>query len=135
MAWREQLVRTSLKKKQALTGWQQLQNKITKTGRGKLDNRRKKEARKLLKECKDAVPVWIMPLSRVFESFDLVNTKFDVVILDEASQSDITSLVAFAIAKKVVIVGDKEQVTPDAVGQELGQVQALIDELLQDIPN
>ncbi|MCB9026378.1 MAG: AAA family ATPase [Bdellovibrionaceae bacterium] len=135
MAWREQLNRTGLKERQALTGWQQLQNKLTKSGRGKLDNVRKKEARKLLKKCKDAVPVWIMPLARVFESFDLVNTKFDVIILDEASQSDITSLVAFAIAKKVIIVGDKEQVTPDAVGQELGKVQALIDELLQDIPN
>ena len=39
-----------------------------------------------------------MPLSRVVESFDIATTKFDVVISDEASQSDILGLVAFAIA-------------------------------------
>jgi hypothetical protein len=33
------------------------------------------------------------------------------------------------------VVGDKEQVTPDAVGQRLDQVQRLIDTNLQDIPN
>ncbi|MCB9073038.1 MAG: AAA family ATPase [Bdellovibrionaceae bacterium] len=135
LAWRFQHSRTGLKEKQALTGWQQLQNKITKTGRGVRDVQVKREARKTLKDCKNAVPVWIMPLSKVFDSFDLAQTKFDVVLLDEASQSDITALVAFAIAKQVIVVGDNEQVTPHAVGQELGKIQSLIDELLQGIPN
>lgn len=135
LAWRYQHARTGLREKQALTGWQQLQGKITKTGKGKRDVYLKREARKTLKDCKNAVPVWIMPLSRVFDSFDLVHTKFDVVLLDEASQSDITALVAFAIAKQVIVVGDNEQVTPYAVGQELGKIQSLIDELLQGVPN
>lgn len=135
LAWRFQHQRTGLKEKQALTGWQQLQNKITKTGRGKRDLHLKREARNTLKNCKNAVPVWIMPLSRVFDSFDLVQTKFDVILLDEASQSDISALVAFAIAKQVIVVGDNEQVTPQAVGQELSKVQALIEEYLQGIPN
>ena len=135
LAWRFQHSRTGLVEKQALTGWQQLQNKITKTGKGKRDVHLKREARKTLKNCKGAVPVWIMPLSRVYESFDLVNTKFDVLLLDEASQSDITALVAFSIAKQVIVVGDDEQVTPHAVGQELGKIQSLIDELLVGIPN
>lgn len=135
LAWRFQHSRTGLKEKQALTGWQQLQNKITKSGKGKRDVHIKREARKTLKDCKNAVPVWIMPLSRVFDSFDLVSTKFDVILLDEASQSDITALVAFAIAKQVIVVGDNAQVTPYAVGQELGKIQSLIDELLQGIPN
>jgi very-short-patch-repair endonuclease/NAD(P)-dependent dehydrogenase (short-subunit alcohol dehydrogenase family) len=135
LAWRFQHSRTGLKENQALTGWQQLQSKITKSGKGKRDVHVKREARKTLKDCKNAVPVWIMPLSRVFDSFDLVQTKFDVILLDEASQSDITALVAFAIAKQVIVVGDKEQVTPYAVGQELGKIQSLIDELLQGVPN
>ena len=33
------------------------------------------------------------------------------------------------------MVGDKEQVTPDAVGQRLDHVQRLIDTNLQGIPN
>ena len=37
--------------------------------------------------CRSAVPVWIMPLSRVVESFDLATTRFDVVIIDEAQRS------------------------------------------------
>lgn len=135
LAWKFQHSRTGLKEKQALTGWQQLQSKITKSGRGVRDIHVKREARKTLKDCKNAVPVWIMPLSRVYESFDLVQTKFDVILLDEASQSDINALVAFSIAKQVIVVGDSEQVTPQAVGQELGKIQSLIDELLQGIPN
>lgn len=135
LAWKFQHARTGLRERQALTGWQQLQAKITKTGKGTRDIHLKREARKTLKDCKNAVPVWIMPLSRVFDSFDLVHTKFDVILLDEASQSDITALVAFAIAKQVIVVGDNEQVTPYAVGQELGKIQSLIDELLQGIPN
>lgn len=135
LAWSYQQKRTGLKEKQALSGWQLLQKKITKSGKGKRDVHIKREARNTLKDCKNAVPVWIMPLSRVFDSFDLVQTKFDVIILDEASQSDITSLVAFVIAKQVIVVGDNAQVTPHAVGQELGKIQMLIDELLQGIPN
>lgn len=135
LAWRFQHSRTGLKEKQALHGWQQLQDKITKSGKGKRDVHIKRESRKTLKDCKNAVPVWIMPLSRVFDSFDLVTTKFDVILLDEASQSDISALVAFAIAKQVIVVGDNAQVTPYAVGQELGKIQSLIDELLQGIPN
>ena len=135
LAWRYQLGRTGLVERQALTGWQQLQNRITKTGRGKRDAILRKESQRTLKNCKNAVPVWIMPLSRIFESFDLTTTKFDVLILDEASQSDITALVAFSIAKQVIVVGDKEQVTPSAVGEELGKIQVLIDEILKDIPN
>lgn len=135
LAWRYQLDRTGLKERQAITGWQQLQAKLTKSGRGKLDAVRKREAKKLLTDCKGSVPVWVMPLSKVFESFDLTTTKFDVVILDEASQSDITALVAFAIAKQIIVVGDSEQVTPQAVGQELMKIQGLIDELLDGVPN
>lgn len=135
LAWKYQHTRTGLHERQALTGWQQLQNRITRTGRGRRDLQLKREARKTLKNCKNAVPVWIMPLSRVFDSFDLVQTKFDVILIDEASQSDITALAAFAIAKQVIVVGDNEQVTPYAVGQDLGKIQSLIDELLQGVPN
>lgn len=135
LSWRYQKKRTGLKEQLALHGWEQLQSKLTKSGTGKLDAQRKREAQKILKDCKNAVPVWIMPLSRVFDSFDLVHAKFDVLILDEASQSDITALVAFAIAKQVIVVGDDQQVTPYAVGQELGKIQSLINELLQGVPN
>lgn len=55
--------------------------------------------------------------------------------IDEASQSDVTALAALYFGREHVVVGDKEQVTPDAVGQRLDPVQRLIDTNLQGIPN
>jgi very-short-patch-repair endonuclease len=58
-----------------------------------------------------------------------------VVIIDEASQSDVMALVALYLGHNVVVVGDHEQVSPSAVGQETTVIQNLIDQFLQGIPN
>ncbi len=134
LAWAAQFERTGLEQQQALAGWLALHKKIGK-GSGKNAARLKEEAKRTLIKCREAVPVWIMPLSRVVENFDLATTRFDVVILDEASQCDILGLPCFAMAREVAVVGDHEQVSPYAVGHELDKIQALIDELLDDIPN
>jgi very-short-patch-repair endonuclease len=76
-----------------------------------------------------------MPLSRVVENFDPRVTRFDVVIIDEASQSDVMALVALYLGKTVLVVGDHEQVSPSAVGQDLGIIQNLIFQYLPGIPN
>jgi very-short-patch-repair endonuclease len=76
-----------------------------------------------------------MPLSRVVENFDPRLTRFDVVIIDEASQSDVMALVALYLGKTVLVVGDHEQVSPSAVGQDLGIIQNLIFQYLPGIPN
>jgi len=132
--WRAQMERTGLKQQQALNGWLALHKKMGR-GTGKQVGKLKKEARKTLLECRQAVPVWIMPISRVLESFDLTTTKFDVLIVDEASQSDIRALSVFALARDVVVVGDHEQVSPYAVGFKTERIQDLIDEMLENIPN
>lgn len=134
LAWRAQFGRTALKQQQALSGWLALHKKIGK-GTGKRVGRLKDEARKTLAECRHAVPVWIMPLSRVVESFDIATARFDVVIIDEASQSDVLGLVAFAMGKDIAVVGDHEQVSPYAVGYKTDTIAGLIDEMLIDIPN
>jgi superfamily I DNA and/or RNA helicase len=133
-SWKAQLERTGLPQQQALNGWLALHKKMGK-GTGKQVGRLKEEAKRTLLKCRQAVPVWIMPISRVLESFDLTTTKFDVLIIDEASQSDIRALAVFALAKNVVVVGDHEQVSPYAVGLQADKVQELIDEMLVDIPN
>ena len=97
--------------------------------------RLRRQAACLMAECRGAVPVWIMPLSRVVENFDPRSTRFDVLIVDEASQSDAFALLALSMARKVVVVGDHEQVSPSAVGQNLTTVQSLIDTHLEGIPN
>jgi len=134
LSWRAQIERTGLKQQQALNGWLGLYRKIGK-GTGKLVGKFKDEARRVLLECHQAVPVWIMPLSRALESFELGTITFDVVIIDEASQCDVFGLAAFGLARKVVVIGDHEQVSPYAIGFELDRGQGLIDEFLDGIPN
>jgi len=132
--WAAQRERTGLQAQQALIGFVQTIRKVGK-GTGKRAPELMRQARKLLALARRSVPVWIMPLSRVYESFDPRETKFDVVIIDEASQSDVTALAALYLGREHVVVGDKEQVTPDAVGQNLDEVQRLISTDLQGIPN
>ena len=132
--WAAQRERTALQSQQALMGYVQTIRKVGK-GTGKRVPELLRRARQLLASARRAVPVWVMPLSRVYESFDPRETRFDVVIIDEASQSDVTALAALYFGREHVVVGDKEQVTPDAVGQRLDHVQRLIDTNLQGIPN
>jgi very-short-patch-repair endonuclease len=132
---KNQIERTGPEQRQALRGWVQTQNKITKQGTGVLDDFRRKESRNLLRKCKSAVPVWIMPLKRVLDNFNLVDDSFDVLIIDEASQADLTNLPVFSIAKKVIVVGDDKQVSPSGAGVKLVGLESLIDEFLKEIPN
>jgi very-short-patch-repair endonuclease len=132
--WAAQCERTGLQAKQALMGFVQTIRKIGK-GTGKRVPELLRKARELLASARRAVPVWIMPLGRVYESFDPRETKFDVVIIDEASQSDVTALAALYLGSEHVVVGDKEQVTPDAIAQRIDEVTRLISTDLHGIPN
>lgn len=132
-AWAAQVRRTTVEQRRALQGWREYMRKIGK-GKGKRAPRLLAEARKLMPACQSAVPVWIMPLSLVARNFDMSRNRFDVVIIDEASQADITALVAVYLGKQVLVVGDDEQVSPLGVGQNLDELQRLIDEHLRGIP-
>src|SRR3989441_3378629 len=134
LAWRAQVERTGLKQQQALNGWLGLYRKIGK-GTGKLVGKFKDEARRGLLEGHQAGAVWVMALSRAPGSVELGTITFDVIIVDEASQCDVLGLAAFGLAKKVVVIGDHEQVSPYAIGFEVDRVQGLIDEFLDGIPN
>ncbi len=133
-AWSKQVDRTSPRARRNLTGWLDYQKQIGK-GTGKRAPMLQKKALELLTHCKDSVPVWIMPLSKVIEAYDLAQTRFDVVIIDEASQCDVNGLFAFGLARQIVVVGDDQQVSPLAVGQKLDTIQTLIDLHLDGIPN
>ena len=91
-------------------------------GTGKSANRYRKAARQAADAVKGALPCWIMPHSRVSESLPAEFGIFDLVIVDEASQSTLSSLPALFRAKQILVVGDDKQVSPDNVG--LNQEQA-----------
>jgi very-short-patch-repair endonuclease len=133
-SWAAQLSRIGVTEQQALMGWASVIRRIGK-GTGKRASVLLEEAKRLMSLARQAVPVWIMPLARVVENFDPRTAKFDVVILDEASQCDLMGLIALYMGRQAVVVGDHEQVSPDAVGQDVGIIQQLIDSHLSGIPN
>lgn len=92
-------------------------------GTGTRAVRYRQDARKAAEQANPAVPCWIMPHYRVSESLPAQFGCFDLVIIDEASQSDLSALPALLRAKKVLIVGDDKQVSPEGVG--LGEEKVL----------
>lgn len=136
-AWYHLLRKTegNISMRQALQGWKQTVKKIGK-GTGKTAPALKAEARKLMSKCQDAVPAWIMPINRALESLDPKVNRFDIVIIDEASQSDISSLAILYMGRKLIIVGDDKQVSPMAVGVEIDKMSALQQMYIRDkLPN
>ena len=125
-AWYHLLRKTEhdISMKQALQGWKLTVKKIGK-GTGKNAPMYRAEARKLMVKCQEAVPAWIMPIGKALESLNPRTNKFDIIIIDEASQSDISSLAILYMGKKLVIVGDDKQVSPMAVGVQVDKMNVL----------
>lgn len=101
-------------------------------GTGKRAPRYRRDARRAAAEANPAVPCWIMAHYRVSESLPPKLGCFDLVIIDEASQSDLTALPAILRAQKVLIVGDDKQVSPEGIGQEEQKIRALMARSLHD---
>ncbi|WP_164959907.1 AAA domain-containing protein [Clostridium estertheticum] len=133
-AWHLKIKNKTQAQTQAIEGWRATIRQVGK-GTGKSAPMLLKKARELMPLCQSAIPVWIMSLNRVAENFDPQKNKFDVVIIDEASQAGILSLSALYLGKKIIIVGDDEQVSPDTVGIKTEEINALIEQHLQGIPN
>lgn len=136
-AWSEQLKRlqSDNSMRQALVGWLDTAKRLASTRQLEKRQTLLSEARKLMRKCSEAVPVWIMPISIMAESFDPQTTKFDVVIIDEASQADINALIPLYMGKQIIVVGDHEQVTPLGVGKDQTILENLRKSMLKDIPN
>lgn len=62
------------------------------------------------------LPAWVMPLHKLWDTVDAQPGMFDTVIVDEASQAGIDSLALLLLAKRIVVVGDDKQNSPEAVG-------------------
>jgi len=137
-AWCQLLCNTGsdIGMRQALIGWKQTARKIGK-GNGKNVPLYRKQAMEQMAQCQKAVPAWIMSISKAMDSFDPVVNKFDIIIIDEASQCDISTLGILYMAEKFIIVGDNQQVSPLAVGTDLDKINALRNIHIKDvnIPN
>ncbi|WP_156885715.1 AAA domain-containing protein [Massilia niastensis] len=76
--------------------------------------RYRRDAQKAMVDAQAAVPCWIMSHARVSESLPAELGAFDLVIVDEASQSDLWALPAVLRGKQILVVGDDKQVSPEA---------------------
>lgn len=107
-------------------------NAIQKIGKGtgKRAVRYRRDARVAAAQANPAVPCWIMPHYRVSESLPAELGCFDLVVIDEASQSDLTALPSLLRAMKALIVGDDKQVSPEGVGLEEEKIRSLMSRFL-----
>jgi len=135
-----------------ISAWINLKDRVTKTqkealasfalsmkqrgkGTGKYAAKHLNDAKNALMIGKDAVPVWIMPINTIHQLFpDPKAGMFDVVIFDEASQVDARGLNIAYLGKKLLIVGDDEQVSPTSF-TNFAKVTDLITRYISGVPN
>ncbi len=101
---------------QELKGLEATFKKLKSTRQPTLKAKLKAEIQRGFPACLEAVPVWIMSISRLVETLNPEVIEFDVVIIDEASQIDLMGLIPLFMCKEVIIVGDDQQITPELVG-------------------
>lgn len=130
-AWSFCFSRLKEEHRRHMEAWQQSMRRLGK-GTGKHAPRHRREAQGHLNECREAVPAWVMPLHRVWDTVYPAPGMFDLIIVDEASQCGVEALPLFYLGKKILIVGDDKQISPDAVGLPRDAVHRLMEEFLHD---
>ncbi|MGX4656417.1 AAA domain-containing protein [Micromonospora sp. SCSIO 07396] len=130
-AWLEVSLALDDRRRAALADWTTALRKIGK-GTGKNAAQWQGHAQKAMTAAVDAVPVWVMSVDRAIEQF-AGGARFDVVIVDEASQADLFALPVLTLAERAVVVGDDQQIGPQL--SFVGSVTGLINSHLVDVPS
>ncbi|MGW1005716.1 AAA domain-containing protein [Streptomyces sp. NPDC002520] len=126
-AWHRCLGLLTGDQSRALSAYQQAARRIS----GKYQHRYRRDAQAALRKAQTAVPAWIMPLHQVAETVPMDRPGlFDVVIVDEASQSGLEAMLLSWLADRMVVVGDSKQVSPSNVGLKQDEYFHLRDRLL-----
>ncbi|MDO8729407.1 MAG: AAA domain-containing protein [bacterium] len=103
-------------------------------GTGPNATRHRRDAQRAMQDAQGAVPCWIMSHNKVSETLPATLGSFDLVVVDEASQSDLWSLPAVLRGKKILVVGDDKQVSPDGGFISATHIQTLKNRFLADQP-
>lgn len=131
-AWKACLEGMSTREMQALQIYRQQMASVGK-GTGKFAEKFRQSAREAMAEAQLAVPAWIMPIRQVLASVPPQQDVFDVVIVDEASQAELTSAFLLWLAPRMIVVGDDKQCTPAEVTQ--GALAPIFDRLDNELPD
>lgn len=129
--WMQLARNTSASTRAALQAYLNAIQRIGK-GTGKRAARYRQDAREAASDAHAAIPCWIMPHYRVSETLPARMGLFDLVIIDEASQSDLSALPAIFRGRRLLIVGDDRQVAPEAIGIEEERIKALMQRHLSE---
>ena len=120
--------------RQHLVAWSKSVRSIGK-GKGKYAPLHRRNAKEHLNECRSAIPAWVMPLYRVAETIKPGQELFDVVIVDESSQSGPEALLLGFLAKTLIVVGDDKQISPNYAGIDFADVNKLRARHIPDLPH
>ncbi|GAB2669396.1 hypothetical protein GCM10027169_34070 [Gordonia jinhuaensis] len=133
-AWQKCLDRMSVAQLQAVQSYRDHMINAGK-GSGKHAGRFLRGAREAMATARTAVPAWIMPISSVLVTIPPQQNSFDVVIVDEASQADISATFLLWLASRIIVFGDDRQCAPVTAGStRLDDVFASLDANLPDMP-
>lgn len=116
---------------QNLIAWTKTLARIGK-GAGRYASRHRRIARQYLMACTPKIPAWIMPLHKLWEMVEPTPGLFDTVIVDEASQAGIEALTLLLLAKRIVVVGDDKQNSPEGAGILEEDIARLAREYLEE---
>lgn len=127
--WLALLTATTPRIKTALENYRSAVRKMGK-GTGAKAPRYRKEIQQNAQTISSVIPCWILPHAKVSEMLPAEFNMFDLVIIDEASQSDWSALPSMLRAKKILVVGDDKQVSPDTVGLEEDKIRRIMSKHL-----
>jgi hypothetical protein len=133
-AWRSTKMNATPKVLSALETYRTAIRRIG-AGTGTNAIRHRRDAQIAMQDAQDAVPCWVMSHAKVSETLPATLGSFDLVIVDEASQSDLWALPAVLRGKKILVVGDDRQVSPDGGFISALRIQELKDRFLGEQPH
>jgi hypothetical protein len=132
-AWLQTKAQASARVLSALESYRVAIRKIGQ-GTGPNATRYRRDAQKAMLDAQGAIPCWVMSHAKVSESMPAQLGVFDLVIVDEASQSDLWALPAILRGKKILVVGDDKQVSPSGGFISAAKILALRERFLSDQP-
>lgn len=75
----------------------------------------RRKAQKTAQRIAPKIACWVMKYDDVLKTIDEKPHVFDCVIVDEASQLDFNSILLGYYTKKIIVVGDEKQTSPQAI--------------------
>ena len=114
----------------ALSALSNAMDAVPKTRTAKSYPARMRALRNATADAAPAIPCWVMTVDRVAEvlGYPDEDERFDVVIIDEASQAWFPAIFLYAIADQVIVVGDKLQTSPASTIVSVEQLAAIARE-------